>query len=217
MRALKNRAILLMNYLGIQINIDSLNDYINSRLTNNLRLDVEVDEAGVIGKWLSDANAQVFYTNIAKFAKQNDDGSWKISVNGINAEENLQSKRSFVQNTANWHSDWYRKCHSQMSYGFNSKKLYEISQNSGISHILKQVNSCDETNEYLNTQCGFNYNLSKDENGREIGSLIFKNRKHNKIHAMTYIGSKGNMRGDKGTEYSKQTFVDDYYTKLEAL
>ena len=50
MRALKNRAILLMNYLGIQINIDSLNDYINSRLTNNLRLDVEVDEAGVIGK-----------------------------------------------------------------------------------------------------------------------------------------------------------------------
>lgn len=217
MRALKNRAILLMNYLGIQINIDSLNDYINSRLTNNLRLDVEVDEAGVIGKWLSDANAQVFYTNIAKFAKQSDDGSWKISVNGINAEENLYSKSSFVQNTANWHSDWYRKCHSQMSYGFNSKKLYEISQNSGISHILKQVNSCDETNEYLNTQCGFNYNLSKDENGREIGSLVFKNRKHNKIHAMTYIGSKGNMRGDKGTEYSKQTFVDDYYTKLEAL
>ena len=217
MRALKNRAILLMNYLGIQINIDSLNDYINSRLTNNLRLDVEVDEAGVIGKWLSDANAQTFYTNIAKFAKQSDDGSWKISVNGINAEENLYSKSSFVQNTANWHSDWYRKCHSQMSYGFNSKKLYEISQNSGISHILKQVNSCDETNEYLNTQCGFNYNLSKDENGREIGSLVFKNRKHNKIHAMTYIGSKGNMRGDKGTEYSKQTFVDDYYTKLEAL
>lgn len=217
MRALKNRIILLMNYLGIQINIDSLNDYINSRLTNNLRVDVEVDEAGVIGKWLSDANAQVFYTNIAKFAKQSDDGSWKISVNGINAEENLYSKSSFVQNTANWHSDWYRKCHSQMSYGFNSKKLYEISQNSGISHILKQVNSCDETNEYLNTQCGFNYNLSKDENGREIGSLVFKNRKHNKIHAMTYIGSKGNMRGDKGTEYSKQTFVDDYYTKLEAL
>lgn len=217
MRALKNRAILLMNYLGIQINIDSLNDYINSRLTNNLRLDVEVDEAGVIGKWLSDANAKVFYTNIAKFAKHSDDGSWKISVNGINAEENLYSKSSFVQNTANWHSDWYRKCHSQMSYGFNSKKLYEISQNSGISHILKQVNSCDETNEYLNTQCGFNYNLSKDENGREIGSLVFKNRKHNKIHAMTYIGSKGNMRGDKGTEYSKQTFVDDYYTKLEAL
>ena len=217
MRALKNRVILLMNYLGIQINIDSLNDYINSRLTNNLRVDVEVDEAGVIGKWLSDANAQVFYTNIAKFAKQSDDGSWKISVSGINAEENLYSKSSFVQNTANWHSDWYRKCHSQMSYGFDSKKLYEISQNSGISHILKQVNSCDETNEYLNTQCGFNYNLSKDENGREIGSLIFKNRKHNKIHAMTYIGSKGNMRGDKGTEYSKQTFVDDYYTKLEAL
>ena len=58
MRALKNRAILLMNYLGIQINIDSLNDYINSRLTNNLRVDVEVDEAGVIGKWLSDLNAQ---------------------------------------------------------------------------------------------------------------------------------------------------------------
>lgn len=217
MRALKNRVILLMNYLGIQINIDSLNDYINSRLTNNLRVDVEVDEAGVIGKWLSDANAQVFYTNIAKFAKQSDDGSWKISANGINAEENLYSKSSFVQNTANWHSDWYRKCHSQMSYGFDSKKLYEISQNSGISHILKQVNSCDETNEYLNTQCGFNYNLSKDENGREIGSLVFKNRKHNKIHAMTYIGSKGNMRGDKGTEYSKQTFVDDYYTKLEAL
>lgn len=217
MRSLKNRVILLMNYLGIQINIDSLNDYINSRLTNNLRVDVEVDEAGVIGKWLSDLNAQQFYTNIAKFAKQSDDGSWKISVSGINAEENLYSKSSFVQNTANWHSDWYRKCHSQMSYGFNSKKLYEISQNSGISHILKQVNSCDETNEYLNTQCGFNYNLSKDENGREIGSLIFKNRKHNKIHAMTYIGSKGNMRGDKGTEYSKQTFVDDYYTKLEAL
>ena len=216
-RALKNRTVLLMNYLGIQINIDSLNDYINSRLTNNLRLDVEVDEAGVIGKWLSDANALVFYTNVAKFAKQSDDGSWKVYMNGINAEENLYSKSSFVQNTANWHSDWYRKCHSQMSYGFNSKKLYEISQNSGISHILKQVNSCDETNEYLNTQCGFNYNLSKDENGKEIGSLVFKNRKHNKIHAMTYIGSKGNMRGDKGTEYSKQTFVDDYYTKLEAL
>jgi hypothetical protein len=61
-----------------------------------------------------------------------------------------------------------------MAYALNGKKLYSISQNNSISHIVKQLNTLDQENETVKTLSRFGYNVTQNEIGMPMGSIILK-------------------------------------------
>jgi len=107
-----------------------------------------------------------------------------------------------------------------MALALNGKKLYSISQNNTISHIIKALNSSDLNNETIDVLSRFDYNVYNDEMGLPIGSIILKaikNRQPLNIKGYTYIGFKTDNRNDSGSEYVEESTVEDYIAKLTML
>jgi hypothetical protein len=61
-----------------------------------------------------------------------------------------------------------------MALALNGKKLYSISQNNTISHIVKALNTCDQDNETINVLSRFDYNVHNNDMGLPISSIILK-------------------------------------------
>ena len=105
-----------------------------------------------------------------------------------------------------------------MALGLNGKRLYAVSQNSSISHIVNMLNTEDLDNETIRTLMHFGYNLYNQ--GVPQGSIILKaiaQRKDQFIQAHTYIGFKTDNRGDQGSEYTDEATVEDYIAKMTML
>jgi hypothetical protein len=86
-----------------------------------------------------------------------------------------------------------------MAYALNGKKLYSISQNNSISHIVKQLNSMDTENPTVKVLSGFGYNITKNDMGLPMGSIILKaiaNKEAMNINTYTYIGFKTDNKQD---------------------
>ena len=59
-----------------------------------------------------------------------------------------------------------------MALGLNGKRLYSVSQNSSISHIVNMLNTEDMENETIRTLMQFGYNITNEEIPQ--GSIILK-------------------------------------------
>lgn len=147
-----------------------------------------------------------------------------VSANGVLNQRELEEKGygdiGFVNKLATWEGK-YRRVHSQnMALALNGKKLYSISQNNTISHIIKALNTSDLDNETINVLSRFEYNIHKNDMGLPIGSIIMKaiqNRKALNIKGYTYIGFKTDNKGDQGSEYTEESTAEDYIAKLTML
>ena len=129
-------------------------------------------------------------------------------------------KIGFVNKLAKWQGRYKRISSQNMSYALNGKKLYSISQNNSISHIIKQLNTSDLNNETVKCLSNFGYNVTRDDLGMPIGSIILKaiqNREPLHIEGFTYIGFKTDNKGDQGSEYTDESTVEDYMAKLTML
>ena len=105
----------------------------------------------------------------------------------------------FVNKLANYQGQYKRMSTQSMALALNGKKLFTVSQNNSISHIIKQLNTFDLENETVKVLSGFGYNVTKDEAGMPIGSIILRaiqERKPLHIEGFTYIGFKTDNKGD---------------------
>lgn len=128
------------------------------------------------------------------------------------------SNIGFVKNLAKWQGVYNRITTQQMALGLNGKRLYAVSQNSSISHIINMLNTENLDNETIRTLLKFGYNLYN--NGIPQGSIILKaiaQKKEQFIQAHTYIGFKTDNRGDNGSEYTEEATVEDYIAKMTML
>lgn len=124
----------------------------------------------------------------------------------------------FVRNLAKWQGAYGRITTQQMALGLNGKRLYSVSQNSSISHIVNMLNTEDMENETIRTLMQFGYNITNEEIPQ--GSIILKairSRKPQHIEAHTYIGFKTDNRGDNGSEYTEEATIEDYIAKMTML
>lgn len=126
----------------------------------------------------------------------------------------------FVNKLANYQGQYKRMSTQSMALALNGKKLFTVSQNNSISHIIKQLNTFDLENETVKVLSGFGYNVTKDEAGMPIGSIILRaiqERKPLHIEGFTYIGFKTDNKGDQGSEYTDTATIEDYIAKLSML
>lgn len=124
----------------------------------------------------------------------------------------------FVRNLAKWQGAYNRITTQQMALGLNGKRLYSVSQNSSISHIVNMLNTEDMDNETIQTLMRFGYNITNEDIPQ--GSIILKaikQRKAQHIEAHTYIGFKTDNRGDSGSEYTEEATIEDYIAKMTML
>jgi hypothetical protein len=120
-------------------------------------------------------------------------------INQKAIEEEGYGEMGFVNKLANWQGKYKRMSSQNMAYALNGKKLYSISQNNSISHIVKQLNTLDENNPTVKCLSGFGYNVTTNDAGMPMGSIILKaiaDRKAMHINTYTYIGFKTDNRGD---------------------
>jgi hypothetical protein len=78
----------------------------------------------------------------------------------------------------------------------------------------------DMENPTVKVLSGFGYNITRDEMGLPMGSIILKalaNREAVNINTYTYIGFKTDNKGDQGSEYTDESTVEDYIAKLTML
>ena len=207
--AIKNQLILQLHRIGILFSRDAL-DYMLTEQFGGLGADQ-----------LSQFINQVGSASIQPFLDRVDSFSQNGKPNKANVQQGYQ-KLGFVINLAKWQGQYNRITTQQMSLGLNGKRLYSISQNSSISHIINMLNTLDVDNETIKTILGFNYNLMNDEVpiGSIIAKAILSSRSSGNPFAMkahTYIGFKTDNRGDTGTEYLDEATVDDYMAKLTML
>ena len=141
-------------------------------------------------------------------------------INQYAIEQEGYGKIGFVNKLANWQGKYKRMNSQNMAYALNGKKLYSISQNNSISHIVKQLNSMDMENPTVKVLSGFGYNVTRNEMNLPMGSIILKaiaNKKKIKINTYTYIGFKTDNKQDQGSEYTDESTVEDYIAKLTML
>ena len=107
-----------------------------------------------------------------------------------------------------------------MVLALNGKKLYSVSQNNSISHVVNAINTLSLENSIIQTLVNYDYNLF-DANGLKCGSIVLKelmkNNSNLHLRLHTYIGMKTDNRGDAGTEYTDTATVDDYMAKMTML
>ena len=207
---LKNDFILQLHRIGIMFERDALDHMLTERFGG-----IGADQFSQFISQFGTASIQPFLDRIESFTR-----------NGVPVKENIKQgyeKVGFVIELAKWQGEYNRITTQQMSLGLNGKRLYSVSQNSSISHIINMLNTLDLDNETIQTLLGFNYNIT-NLNGVQIGSIIAKaiasaRSAGNPIamKAHTYIGFKTDNRGDMGTEYLDEATVDDYMAKLTML
>lgn len=220
---LKDEIIHRLNTIGIMMERDAL-DYMLSELYggvefNALRRFVNnspVSNDPKIAESESKSTLQGFINQINRY----------VSDNGVINQSLLEGQNAgygqigFVNKLANWQGRYKRTSSQNMAYALNGKKLYSISQNSTISHIIKNLNTFDDENETIKVLSGFGYNINRSSNGRAIGSIILKhiaNKEALHIEGFTYIGFKTDNKGDQGSEYTEESTVEDYMAKLSML
>lgn len=127
-------------------------------------------------------------------------------------------KIGFVKNLAKWQGAYNRITTQQMALGLSGKRLFSVSQNSSISHIINMLNTEDMDNETIRTLMRFGYNITNEDIPQ--GSIILKaikQRKTQYLQAHTYIGFKTDNRGDTGSEYTEEATIEDYIAKMTML
>lgn len=218
---IKDEIIHRLNTIGIMFERDAL-DYMLSELYGGT--DAESVTAFLNDSPVSDdrnviesekkSTLQSFINRINSYVQDNG------TINQDFIEKEGYSKIGFVNKLANWQGRYKRISSQNMAYALNGKKLYSISQNNTVSHIVKQLNTLDDENATIKVLSRFGYNITRDELGAPIGSIIMKaiaNKKPLDMNTYTYIGFKTDNKGDQGSEYTDESTIEDYMAKMTML
>ena len=187
------------------VDADAVRRFLNDSPVSNDRNVLESEKKATLQSFVNKINTYVSDSGV---------------INQYAIEQDGYGKIGFVNKLANWQGKYKRMSSQNMAYALNGKKLYSISQNNSISHIVKQLNSMDLDNPTVKVLSGFGYNVTRDEMGLPMGSIILKaiaNREALNINTYTYIGFKTDNKGDQGSEYTDESTVEDYIAKLTML
>ena len=187
------------------VDVDAIRRFLNDSPVSDDKNVLESEKKATLQSFMNKINTYVSDTGV---------------INQYSIEQEGYGKIGFVNKLANWQGRYKRMSSQNMAYALNGKKLYSISQNNSISHIVKQLNSMDMENPTVKVLSGFGYNVTRDEMGLPMGSIILKalaNREAININTYTYIGFKTDNKGDQGSEYTDESTVEDYIAKLTML
>lgn len=218
---IKDEIVHKLNTIGIMLERDAF-DYMLSELYGGV-------DAESIRRFLNDSpvsnDPQVIETEkLTTLQSFIDKINQYVTDQGVIRQDLIENegygKIGFVNKLAKWQGRYKRISSQNMAYALNGKKLYSISQNNSISHIIKQLNTADLDNETIACLSRFGYNVTRDNAGIPIGSIILKsilNREPMHIEGFTYIGFKTDNKGDQGSEYTDESTVEDYMAKMAML
>ena len=218
---IKDKIISKLNNIGIMFERDAL-DHMLAELYGGVDIDgvtrfLNDSPVSTDPQVISDAKLSTLTSFINRL---NGYVSNSGTINQRDIEEKGYSDIGFVNKLGTWEGR-YRRVHSQnMALALNGKKLYSISQNNTISHIIKALNTSDLDNETVSVLSRFYYNVHNNDIGIPIGSIILKaiqERKALNIKGYTYIGFKTDNKGDQGSEYTEASTAEDYIAKLTML
>lgn len=207
---LKDTIIKTLNSLGIMFTKEALN--------HKLFEEYGDDGKDILNLWLNSGgnnySLTAFINRLNEFVNQNGE----IQQNKLISS---YIKSGFVKDLGNWQGIYNSVTIQNMSLGLDGKKLYGVSQNHTISHIVNQLQSAvgGNANELINTLSNFAYNCIDSEFGRQ-GSILLKalsNSSSIKFDLGTYIGFKTDMPGDVGKEFKSEPEIEDYIAKLTML
>ena len=213
LKYLKTQIIKQLYSIGILFPIKALEHLLKTKYSVE---DESGDSFDGIKRWLQARDTSSIYPFLSQLEQF-------ISKSGV-VNKKLISKgytnTGFVKELGNALGSYNRLQVQQMSLGLNGKKLYPVSQNSSISHIVSQLNTLNPENDLIHILMNYNY-VYDDSDGFPKGSILLKQilDKNNKPHfnLYTYIGFKTDNRGDSGVEYSDQSTIDDYVAKMAML
>jgi hypothetical protein len=197
---IKDKIISKLNNIGIMFERDAL-DHMLAELYGGVDIDgvtrfLNDSPVSTDPQVISDAKLSTLTSFINRL---NGYVSNSGTINQRDIEEKGYSDIGFVNKLGTWEGR-YRRVHSQnMALALNGKKLYSISQNNTISHIIKALNTSDLDNETVSVLSRFDYNVHNNDIGIPIGSIILKaiqERKALNIKGYTYIGFKTDNKGD---------------------
>ena len=218
---IKNEIIHKLNTIGIMFERDAF-DYMLSELYGGV--DIESVRRFLNDSPVSDDKQVIETEKLTTLQSFIDKINRYVNNQGVLNQDLVENegygKIGFVNKLAKWQGRYKRISSQNMAYALNGKKLYSISQNNSISHIIKQLNTSDLNNETVKCLSGFGYNVTRDDLGMPIGSIILKaiqNREPLHMEGFTYIGFKTDNKGDQGSEYTDESTVEDYMAKLTML
>ena len=145
-----------------------------------------------------------------------------VNNSGIINQKNVSqgyTKNGFVKELGNKQGAYNRVTINNMAQGLGGKRYFSISQNNTVSTIVDAINTNDKNNPILHTLSNFGYNVTV-ENGVTKGSIILQKLMSggkNALRIYTYLGLKTDNKNDTGTEYKKESQIDDYITKMAML
>lgn len=206
--SLKTEFILRLNKIGIQFSRDALDHHLLNQYGS-------INKEAFL-KWLTKTDAK---TNITSFIMMLNE----MAPNGIPNTayiDKAYKENGFINSLATIQSTYNRRVKQNMAYGLNGKKLYSVTQNNTITHIVNQLNSNNPENSLAQVLSRFSYNYMR-RNGVPIGSIIMRDMLDEKtplhITSSIYIGSKTDHKNDGGTEYKDTPMTDDYIAKMTML
>lgn len=169
-----------------------------------------------IRDWLEhreNSSIYAFLSRLEQFVSESGKVNQELVQNGYN-------KVGFVTDLGNALGDYNRITTQQMVLALNNKKLYSVSQNNSISHVVNAINTLSLENSVVQTLINYDYNLF-DTNDIKSGSIVLKElmKNNSNLHLQlhTFIGMKTDNRGDTGTEYTDEATVDDFMSKMAML
>ena len=145
-----------------------------------------------------------------------------VNNDGVINQKNVSQgyiKNGFVKELGNKQGAYNRITINNMAQGLGGKRYFSISQNNTVSTIVDAINTNDKNNPVLHTLTNFGYNVTV-ENGITKGSIILQKLMSggkNALRVYTYLGLKTDNKNDTGTEYKKESQIDDYVTKMAML
>lgn len=145
-----------------------------------------------------------------------------VNNDGVINQKNVSQgyiKNGFVKELGNKQGAYNRITINNMAQGLGGKRYFSISQNNTVSTIVDAINTNDKNNSILHTLTNFGYNVTV-ENGITKGSIILQKLMSggkNALRVYTYLGLKTDNKNDTGTEYKKESQIDDYVTKMAML
>ena len=205
-RMLKDRIVVALNMLGVQINEDSLNFMLQQKYGNS-------SIAGM-SAWLNETGVSSLDTFITTLLGV-------VDNRGVATEEFAKSgyrKVGFVKELGDWQGKYNRQYITAMTEGMDMTKNYTISQNHAVSAICGILNRRDANDPTFNAIMQFVYNVST--NGISKGSIVLKAiaaDKNFKLRFEPYNGFRTDNKNDYGVGYKEEPQVEDAMARIKML
>ena len=207
----KRKLVDMFNVFGIDLSTDFLNYQLTRYYGSS--------DASAIFKWLTSSdnkdNFNAFLNRIQQAI---------VNKNGLltNSDGYVKSNignAGFLSTLSQRYAEFLRSKETLSATLAGNNKGYLITLNNTLSDTVDLLNG-DTNNKVIQNLLGDNYNITQDENGNQIGSLILKSIQNDdrpQLSVLTPAGFKTEKQNDSGVKYSQIPEYEDYVSKMEYL